>query len=501
MDETLSRQIRIYCPQHQTTFEVAESPKIVCEIREHALSTDFPKSEFWEFCCDCQTFSPSRFGTGGKVKDACPHCERQTAQRFVCDECKIVAYDSDEQTKGKIYEIDAAQGIEPVCPGCQKSFGGAKPQQHNCTDIEGALLTSRKECPFCQKSVIAKSSPPPKRSEPVSTAGTMPLNNTQTASTQCLKCGHWGIPGRIHCGNCGVQINALTEGVKPGSIVPKTQLLGSICPNCGAGNQAGSIFCNSCGQALKVAPQVKKNNDTDSPIFPVPLNFTGEKPKQSAAPSANHLSAAFEAGKNAYAEEKKRTNSIAAADLHNADFAEQQTSSYVASQNSTTKMLAFLILGGGVLVLLIGIVAIISNKQNTTASNSSNYDGLTNSANSARRTNSVVISNSLSSNSFSSPVVGRTGRLRINTRIRSASNMKSEDLGTHYQDAKVKILQVDSYQTNEGLSTWYRVQVLENGCDRTEGNGCGNDVVKDGYKYPGEAAMEGWMNAKNIVLE
>ncbi len=154
MDETLVRQIKIYCPEHQTTFEIVESPKIVCEIREHALSNDFPRAEFWEYCCDCQTFSPSSFGTGGKAGEYCLHCERKTARRFVCDECKIVAYDSGEETKGKVFNVNAQNGIEPSCSGCQKSFVGAKIYQHDCADIETILLTPRETCPFCKRQTL-----------------------------------------------------------------------------------------------------------------------------------------------------------------------------------------------------------------------------------------------------------------------------------------------------------------------------------------------------------
>ena len=43
------RNLKIFCPQHQAVFEVEENSKIVCEIREHALSNNFPNEEFWEY--------------------------------------------------------------------------------------------------------------------------------------------------------------------------------------------------------------------------------------------------------------------------------------------------------------------------------------------------------------------------------------------------------------------------------------------------------------------
>jgi hypothetical protein len=93
---------------------------------------------------------------------------------------------------------------------------------------------------------------------------------------------------------------------------------------------------------------------------------------------------------------------------------------------------------------------------------------------------------------------GRTGRLTTNQRIRSDSNRYAEILGVHYQGAKVEILDETTYSTEDGtLSTWYRVRVLEDGCDREGTMGCGNDL--DGV--PGQAATEGWMNARYIAVD
>lgn len=94
-------------------------------------------------------------------------------------------------------------------------------------------------------------------------------------------------------------------------------------------------------------------------------------------------------------------------------------------------------------------------------------------------------------------VVGRKGHLTTNQRIRVSSNRYSEVLGVHYRNAKVEILEVTSYMTEDGMSTWYRVRVLENGCDAEGKRGCGNDL----NGVSGQAAHEGWMNAKFINLD
>lgn len=95
-------------------------------------------------------------------------------------------------------------------------------------------------------------------------------------------------------------------------------------------------------------------------------------------------------------------------------------------------------------------------------------------------------------------LIGRKGRLTTNQNIRSGSNKYSESLGVHYQDARIQILEETTFTNDDGsLAVWYRVRVLEDGCDRKTNMGCGNDL--DGIK--GEAAREGWMSAKHILLD
>ena len=99
-------------------------------------------------------------------------------------------------------------------------------------------------------------------------------------------------------------------------------------------------------------------------------------------------------------------------------------------------------------------------------------------------------------------VVNRRGHLTENTNIRSDSNKYSQILGTHYQNAKVKILATDSYIADDGkYVTWYRVKVLENGYDSKTGNGNGNNWERDNDFGWMEASMEGWMNSKFIKLD
>ena len=117
--------------------------------------------------------------------------------------------------------------------------------------------------------------------------------------------------------------------------------------------------------------------------------------------------------------------------------------------------------------------------------------------------NSIVPTNrdtnkAFNSNTSTIPVViGRKGHLTTNQRIRAASNKNAEITGVHYMNAKVQVLDVESYPTPDGDSTWYRVRVLENGCDAEGILGCGNDL----NGVSGNAETEGWMNARYIDLD
>ncbi len=464
MDEKIIKQVKIYCPTHQTVFEVEEKPQIVCEIREHALSNNFPKEEFWEYCCDCQIFSPSSFGSGGKAAENCRHCERQTLRRFLCDECKIVSYESDEDTKGKNFGI-SPEGIKPACPGCRKTFGETHSNQHQCADIEGALMTHRAECPFCRKLTFAKASSPkqvepfPDNVEPPSATGKMP-------STQCPKCGNWGFAGRIHCGKCGVQLNASAEGVSPGTTTARTQLLGSICPNCGTGNQAGSYFCNSCGQALKVAQTAPAETAAKTVNLPPPIPVT-----------------------------PTNTATFGAQTIPPSDF---QPTPSPAGQN---KPILAVSVGALVLLSILGIIAYNANKSSSNTNVKSPSPSPSPTKTTPPRTATPAVNRPPDNTASSSSIIGSKGRLTSNLNLRSAPNKVAEIRGTHYEGARIEVLAEESYTTQDEYVTWYKVRVLEDGCDRVGGNGCGNNWERNGSFGWLEAETEGWMNSKYIVLD
>ncbi|MBK6725431.1 MAG: hypothetical protein IPG58_19865 [Acidobacteria bacterium] len=95
------------------------------------------------------------------------------------------------------------------------------------------------------------------------------------------------------------------------------------------------------------------------------------------------------------------------------------------------------------------------------------------------------------------PDVGKTGKLNTNAHIRSSGTKTALDLGVHYYDARIKVLDAVGYDTSDGYALWYKVQVLQNGCDREE-DWAGKRLRP---RPRGQAEMEGWMSARNISLD
>lgn len=269
--------LKIFCPSHQVVFDTENKPQIICEVVEHSLSNNFPKSEFWEYCCDCQTFTPSAFGMGGTAKKTCHYCDLLSVRRFLCDECKIIAYDSGAETKGKLHSINDADGIVPNCAGCHKAFAGFEIYQHNCSEIGSSFLTTRRDCPFCLKDIL----PQPKKIEQISGIDA-PINHSeiQTVSTQCSKCGHWGKADRDFCGKCNNPIIDRISAETKEKPNPKTGTYAAFCINCGTENDSNSLFCVNCGYDLKTAAdktdQISSNGNAsgqETPVNPVNSNL------------------------------------------------------------------------------------------------------------------------------------------------------------------------------------------------------------------------------------
>jgi hypothetical protein len=264
----MAREIKVFCNEHQATFDVEVKPQLVCEIREHSLSIGFPHSEFWQYCCDCQTFSLSDFETGGTTKAECVHCERKTTRFFVCASCKTVCYDSDEDTRGKKTSVSFINGIKPNCPACENTSNG-RLFQHSCDSVKAIILTTRLDCSFCQKSAEIK------KIEPI-----VAITHTESAiENRCTMCF---TPREIDancCTECGMVFDStspnsqsfnqplskpdfLNDGLGQPQIVHSNQF---YCPKCGGKNLVGSEYCADCGVSLDDKSEIISTNTKIDP--------------------------------------------------------------------------------------------------------------------------------------------------------------------------------------------------------------------------------------------
>lgn len=116
-----------------------------------------------------------------------------------------------------------------------------------------------------------------------------------------------------------------------------------------------------------------------------------------------------------------------------------------------------------------------------------------NSAATYKNPNAAKMPLNTSSGSTSSSAVGRSGRLTTDLNIRKEPNKYAESIGIHYMNARVQVLEAQSYPVEDEVSTWYRVKVIEYGCSRDPSLGCGKNSSND--------ADQGWMNAKHILLD
>lgn len=425
------RKIKVYCPEHQATCEVAAKPHIVCTIEEHSLSNNFPQAEFWEFCADCQTFLPTKLAVGVRAVSACPNCSREPARRFLCENCHIETFESDEPARGKIYRLSGANGVEPNCPGCQIPATNGAAKAHYCSQIEAEILTSRSICPFCLEQVV--------RTNELSTAA-VSGNDAAEETGKCSQCGAMNPPTAVFCGKCRNQLRKDVVSTNFGSDVNRTQLLGSLCPNCSMPVPPDSDFCGECGQAVK--------KSIPPPPPPPPKNISTETLDTPAtAPTFSTIS------------------------------------------NETLKKIAVGV--GGLLVLLV-IISVISNVSKPSQSSSS----MAINANTARVVNSntnvsrMNNSSQVSENNFS--VVGKYGYITINVNLRNGPDRRYDDIGTLYQNTRVKILQVAH---REDSSDWWEVEVENSndyGCSSVDPSRCGKDE-------PGDSS-QGWINSKFVTF-
>lgn len=263
------RNLRIFCPIHEASFEVAENVKIHCEITGHSLSAGFPNAEFWEFCCNCGTYSPNKLGRGEKARETCFSCQNEVSKRFLCTTCKVLSYECGTQAKGKSYFV-TPEGMEPHCPGCREGvIAGGAVTRHQCKDIDAEILTAYESCPFCLEKTTSISSP---------------SDSLNLPAGRCPQCGAATVPGAAFCGKCKHRLRSDVSPNNLGTDITRSQLFGSLCPNCSTPIVPGSGYCAECGQAVKVSSAVPPPPPPPGRRAPVSAETTGTPPSVVTTP-------------------------------------------------------------------------------------------------------------------------------------------------------------------------------------------------------------------------
>jgi hypothetical protein len=403
------KDIRIFCPVHEASFEVANAPKILCEITGHTLSSDFPNAEFWEYCCTCDTFSPSRLDKGEKATAVCFSCQNEISRRFICAHCKTVSFVSDKSAKGQTYVI-SEQGVEPSCPGCGTPKQGRAMIRHDCSEAEAAFLTGRETCPFCLEKTSVGSVQPTQPYVPANTGA-------------CPNCDAINPPSAVFCGKCKYHLRPDIEVANPGSDISKTQALGSLCPNCSTPVRPGFPFCGECGQAVKIPGE-----------FPPP-------PPPPPSPHTPKESAAVANTPQLYPDPDSQTTI------------------------SPGKMTGYIAGGLGILALVIIVAFSLTNRGPGTSGNFANTTPT------QRPTPAITgTPNNSKSNSLIGKT-GKLV-LDMNLRDVPGATELSIKVGTQYKDARLRILDVDTAVDSKGrMFDWYKVQITAFGKSMDPRNG------------------------------
>ena len=147
--------MRVFCPEHKRSFFAPRVSPIKCENRGHVLGeldlNGSAQSSFqfqWQYCCNCEHFSPIDFDDHGLQR--CPVCNRRTSTLFLCDQCGMVAFESNTPLQTKNFTLSAEGVPHPCCPGCLQP-ASADLREHTCDDLEISYVTGLNVCPICRE--------------------------------------------------------------------------------------------------------------------------------------------------------------------------------------------------------------------------------------------------------------------------------------------------------------------------------------------------------------
>ena len=145
--------MRVFCPEHKRGFFAPRQSPIKCENRGHLLGEiDFagqantPVELQWQYCCNCEHFSPADFDQYGLQR--CPVCTRKSSQLYLCDKCYVISFESTTPLQTKNFTLSADGVPQPSCPGCLQA-ASADLHEHTCDDVNTSFITGLSTCPIC----------------------------------------------------------------------------------------------------------------------------------------------------------------------------------------------------------------------------------------------------------------------------------------------------------------------------------------------------------------
>src|SRR5215475_3655744 len=143
--------IKVYCHAHGVNITAPRSGRaVICKKGSpHVLSSNFPNSGSWFYCCQCQIYWVA-VKEQGSARGQCPACGFIKNPRYYsCDRCNVTMLDSwGANNQGDIY-LTPWGAPYPYCSGCHQLPKGVS-QSHTCSELKGLLTTARSECPFCE---------------------------------------------------------------------------------------------------------------------------------------------------------------------------------------------------------------------------------------------------------------------------------------------------------------------------------------------------------------
>lgn len=145
--------MRIFCPEHKTSFLTPRRNPIRCENRGHILGefifdgdAKSPAETVWQYCCNCGHFCPIDLDQTALA--VCPACGRRISQMYVCDRCFTFSFESSTPVQPKNFTLTHDGAPQPSCPGCLQE-SSVDLREHDCEKLNARFTTSLNACPIC----------------------------------------------------------------------------------------------------------------------------------------------------------------------------------------------------------------------------------------------------------------------------------------------------------------------------------------------------------------